>query len=86
MVASRLAVDVSLRLFRETEPSTPEYRLLWRIFSAANTSIYDARSGARAGRGGASQTLRFVGTVRAGLALLALVFLLFLWMFVGRGH
>jgi serine/threonine-protein kinase len=41
-VASRLAVGISLQAFRETEPTVSEYQLLWRIFAAANTSVYDA--------------------------------------------
>ncbi len=45
-VASQLAVDVALKIFRETDPSISEYQLLWRIFATANTAVYDARASA----------------------------------------
>jgi serine/threonine protein phosphatase PrpC len=44
-IASRLAVETALRIFRETDPSTTDNQLLWRMFNAANLAVYDASVG-----------------------------------------
>ena len=41
-VASRLAVETALRVFKETDPATTDNQLLWRMFNAANLAVYDA--------------------------------------------
>ncbi len=41
-VASRLAVETALRIFREADPATTDNQLLWRMFNAANLAVYDA--------------------------------------------
>ncbi|HXY38489.1 MAG TPA: protein kinase [Vicinamibacteria bacterium] len=41
-VASRLAVDTALSVFRGTDPATSDNQLLWRMFNAANLAVYDA--------------------------------------------
>jgi serine/threonine protein phosphatase PrpC len=41
-VASRLAVETALRIFREADPTTTDNQLLWRMFNAANLTVYDA--------------------------------------------
>jgi serine/threonine protein phosphatase PrpC len=50
-VASRLAVETALRIFREADPTTTDNQLLWRMFNAANLAVYDAG----VGRGGADR-------------------------------
>jgi len=41
-VASRLAVETSLRIFRDADPATTDNQLLWRMFNGANLAVYDA--------------------------------------------
>ncbi len=41
-VASRLAVETALRVFREADPATTDNQVLWRMFNAANLAVYDA--------------------------------------------
>jgi serine/threonine-protein kinase len=41
-VASRLAAETALRVFREADPATTDNQLLSRIFKAANLAVYDA--------------------------------------------
>src|ERR1700688_4363591 len=41
-IASKLAVETALRTFREANPSVTDKQLLWRIFNAANVTVYDA--------------------------------------------
>ncbi len=48
-MASRLAAETALRVFREADPATTDNQLLSRIFKAANLAVYDA--GMRAGQG-----------------------------------
>ena len=50
-IASRLAVETALRVFREADPTTTDNQLLWRMFNAANLTVYDAGMG----RGGADR-------------------------------
>src|SRR5438105_4458931 len=40
-VASRLAAETALQLFREFKPGTPPRQVLDRIFRAANLAVYD---------------------------------------------
>jgi serine/threonine protein phosphatase PrpC len=41
-VASKLAVETALRVFRDADPTTTDNQLLWRMFNAANLAVYDA--------------------------------------------
>jgi len=41
-VASELAVETALRVFRDADPTTTDNQLLWRMFNAANLAVYDA--------------------------------------------
>jgi serine/threonine protein phosphatase PrpC len=41
-VASQLAAETALRVFREADPATTDNQLLSRIFKAANIAVYDA--------------------------------------------
>src|SRR5215467_9527474 len=41
-VASKLAVETALTVFREADPATTDSDLLWRMFNAANLAVYDA--------------------------------------------
>ncbi len=41
-VASRLAVETALRVFRDADPSTTDNQMLWRMFNTANLAVYDA--------------------------------------------
>ena len=41
-IASQLAVDTALRIFREASPTATDNQLLWRMFNAANLAVYDA--------------------------------------------
>jgi serine/threonine-protein kinase len=42
-VASRLAVETALKVFRNAEAATTGNQLLWRVFNEANLAVYDAR-------------------------------------------
>jgi serine/threonine protein phosphatase PrpC len=44
-IASQLAVETALRIFREVDPATTDNQLLWRMFNAANLAVYDAGMG-----------------------------------------
>src|SRR5690242_13001831 len=44
-VASRLAVETALKIFREADPGATDNQLLWRMFNAANLAVYDAGMG-----------------------------------------
>ena len=41
-VASKLAVETALRVFRDADPTTTDNQMLWRMFNAANLAVYDA--------------------------------------------
>ena len=41
-IASRLAVETALRVFRDADPAATDNQLLWRMFNAANLAVYDA--------------------------------------------
>jgi serine/threonine-protein kinase len=41
-VASKLAVETALGVFRDADPTTTDNQLLWRMFNAANLAVYDA--------------------------------------------
>ncbi len=41
-VASRLAVETALAIFRDADPATTDNQLLSRLFKAANLAVYDA--------------------------------------------
>ncbi|MBV9419380.1 MAG: protein phosphatase 2C domain-containing protein, partial [Alphaproteobacteria bacterium] len=41
-VASRLAVETALKIFREAAPETAPAKLLGQMFNAANLAVYDA--------------------------------------------
>jgi serine/threonine-protein kinase len=41
-VASRLAVETALHVFRDADPGATDNQLLWRMFNAANVAVYDA--------------------------------------------
>src|SRR5262245_31234576 len=47
-LASRLAVETSLGIFREADPTTTDNQLLWKMFNAANLAVYDAGMGREA--------------------------------------
>ncbi len=40
-IASRLAVETALRKFQEVKPNTVPRQVLWQMFSAANTAVFD---------------------------------------------
>lgn len=40
-IASKLAVEIALQKFRESDPSTPAKKILGDIFNAANAALYD---------------------------------------------
>jgi len=40
-IASQLAVNTALNTFHETDATTTDNQLLWRIFNAANLAVYD---------------------------------------------
>jgi serine/threonine protein phosphatase PrpC len=41
-IASQLAIQTALRIFRESNASMTDNQLLWRIVNAANVAVYDA--------------------------------------------
>jgi serine/threonine protein phosphatase PrpC len=41
-VASKLAVETALRVFKDADPTTTDNQMLWRMFNAANLAVYDA--------------------------------------------
>ena len=41
-VASKLAVETALRVFKDADPTTTDNQMLWRMFNAANLTVYDA--------------------------------------------
>src|SRR5215831_17477430 len=41
-VASKLAVETALKVFREADPATTDNQMLWRMFNSANLAVYDA--------------------------------------------
>ena len=49
-VASRMAVEIGIKIFRETDPGSDPTDTLKRIFNAACAQIYDTAQQARAGR------------------------------------
>ena len=41
-VASKLAVETALNVFKDADPATTDNQMLWRMFNAANLAVYDA--------------------------------------------
>ena len=41
-VASKLAVETALKVFKDADPATTDNQMLWRMFNSANVAVYDA--------------------------------------------
>jgi serine/threonine-protein kinase len=56
-VASRLAGEVAVQEFRRARPDLPATQMLWQLFNAVNSAVYDAGANGNSGQGRMATTL-----------------------------